>query len=275
MIDKFCVYPTLGNLPTSFSVSLTFEEQLLLFNKKLNEIIDVVNEFSLDVIQNMINDAIQNLQNYVDNENEKLYNYIDNNIETVKSYTDTKVTDSQNYLLSLINQKVNYLITYINNNDEILRSEMNLKFQELEEKINNISFDDIKIIDPTTGILNNIQNVIDNIYESLRYYGLTANDYDSLSLTATEYDSMNITALDYDLYGLQIFKKNSDDYMYNPFTGSYEKLSSVINYLANLHKESPITASEYDALELSADNFDEKQLSAYEFDFKALSLLSV
>lgn len=262
-IKKLCVYPTLGNLPTAYTVSLTFEEQLLEFNKKLNEIIDELNQFSLESIQNMIDYAINNLQNYIDTENKKLYNY-----------TDTQISNSQNYLISLINDKVNYLIQYINTQDNIIKNELKSKFDELDEKINNIVLKDLLLMNPTSGESNNIQDIINNLYDYLRYYGVSANEYDTLGLTADQYDNKNLTAIDYDLYAKKLLMKDFNNYMFNPFTGNLEKLSTVINYLADLHKQNPITALDYDDLSLTATNYDNKEISAYDFDFNAKTLLA-
>lgn len=91
----------------------------------------------------MIDNAIANLKNYVDNENIKLYNY-------VESYTDSQISISQNYLISLINDKFSYLINYINSQDNLVRYELQLKINELNKKIDEISFDGFEVIDPTS-----------------------------------------------------------------------------------------------------------------------------
>lgn len=56
--------------------------------------------------------------------------------------------------------------------------------------------------------------------------------------------------------------------------GKYENIKNVINDLANLHKQNPITAREFDDIELTSEQFDNKELSAYNFDFNAKTLLS-
>lgn len=140
---------TLGNLPTTYQNSLSYIEQLLLLNKKLNEVIDIVNQFELDTIQDMINSAINELKNYVDNQDEKLYNYIDTEIQNVKNYTNEQIEISQNYLITLINEKFLYLLNYINSNDNLIRQEIQDAISYLEDKINHITFDKLEIIDPT------------------------------------------------------------------------------------------------------------------------------
>lgn len=70
----------------------------------------------------------------------------------------------------------------------------------LRNEINAISLGQITLYDPTTGTLNPLQVVIDNIYNTSREEALTATEYDALDLTATAYDAYQLTAFDYDRY---------------------------------------------------------------------------
>lgn len=74
----------------------------------------------------------------------------------------------------------------------------------LREEIQAVSLGQITLFDPTTGSLNNLQVVIDNIYNTSREEALTATEYDSLQLSATTYDGYQITAFNYDRYGKTI-----------------------------------------------------------------------
>ena len=71
----------------------------------------------------------------------------------------------------------------------------------LEYEIQQISVGQITLYDPTTGTMNNLQTVIDNIYGTSREEALTATEYDALNLTATAYDAYELTAFNYDRYG--------------------------------------------------------------------------
>lgn len=71
----------------------------------------------------------------------------------------------------------------------------------LEYEIQQISIGQITLYDPTTGTMNNLQTVIDNIYSTSREEALTATEYDALELSATEYDAYELTAFNYDKYG--------------------------------------------------------------------------
>ena len=63
--------------------------------------------------------------------------------------------------------------------------------------------------------------------------------------------------------------------LFDPTTGTYEPLQTVIDNIYNLGRTDALTASEYDALELTATEYDAYQLTAREYDNNAKSLLIV
>lgn len=68
----------------------------------------------------------------------------------------------------------------------------------LENEIQNIAIGQIVVYDPTSGVMESLQTVIDNLYNNSREDALTATEYDALELTATQYDAYELTARDYD-----------------------------------------------------------------------------
>ena len=78
----------------------------------------------------------------------------------------------------------------------------------LRQEIQNVSLGQITLFDPTTGEMNNLQNVIDNIYGSTREEAITAGEYDALQLTANNYDERELTAFNYDRYGKTLLMGN-------------------------------------------------------------------
>lgn len=68
----------------------------------------------------------------------------------------------------------------------------------LEQEIQDISIGQITAFDPTTGTIEPLQTIIDNLYNSSREDALTATEYDALDLTATAYDAYELSARDYD-----------------------------------------------------------------------------
>lgn len=71
----------------------------------------------------------------------------------------------------------------------------------LEAEIDAVSVGQIQVYDQSTGQLENLQTVIDNLFNMGRSDALTATEYDALDLTATAYDAYDITAYNYDNNG--------------------------------------------------------------------------
>ena len=71
----------------------------------------------------------------------------------------------------------------------------------LREEIRQIALGQIIVFDPTSGMLNNLQDTLDNMYGATREEAITASEYDALELTATDYDDRELTAFNYDRYG--------------------------------------------------------------------------
>lgn len=61
--------------------------------------------------------------------------------------------------------------------------------------------------------------------------------------------------------------------VFDPTTGLYSPLQTVIDNLYNTSRDDALTASEYDALDLSATAYDEYELTAREYDVNGKSLL--
>lgn len=71
----------------------------------------------------------------------------------------------------------------------------------LHEEIQQISIGNITVYDPTTGLMSDLQIVLNNLYGASRGEAITAGEYDALELTASTYDGYDLTAQSYDLYG--------------------------------------------------------------------------
>lgn len=70
--------------------------------------------------------------------------------------------------------------------------------ERLSAEIEAITLGQIKVYDSSTGQLENLQVVIDNLFNLSRTDAITASEYDVLDLTATEYDAYDLTASQYD-----------------------------------------------------------------------------
>jgi ABC-type transporter Mla subunit MlaD len=199
-LQRFC--KTIGNLPSSYVDSLSYQEQL---NYLCHYIVDKVSPALKEQTE-----AIIEIKNYVDEyltdidvvkeqiaqlitDVNTLNNEVETNTENIAELNtkiDNEISSLKAYLEDMINENFNSLKLYVDTQDSIL-----------DEKINNIQIGAISVYNPTTGTLDPLQTVINDLYEMSNKDGLTASEFDGLELTATAFDSYEITAKEFDSEG--------------------------------------------------------------------------
>lgn len=193
---------TIGQLPTSYRESMSYEEQVLwLCNRlekeiepSLNEVIEILN--NLDINFDEIYTEIDTIKANVSILQTELLNTSNqvsinsNNISLLNNKIDSEITNLNNSLTELINNNYNVLKDYIDYNDSILN-----------DKIDNISTTGIMAYNPTNGLLEPLQKVLNDIAQATNKDGLTATEFDALELTATSFDAYQITAYEFDSQG--------------------------------------------------------------------------
>ena len=173
---------SLGNLPASYDESLSYLQKLFIFQKKLNEVINNLNELSILVgnlnIEEINNQIAQLQEDFITFENR-----INNNVQAQLD---------MNY-----NQVLNLMSDY----QSIFNSNLSNLQSELESQIREIELGNVEAYNPTTGIYENVSKVIMDIYSILRNNAVTCTEFDALELSATEFDSLQISAYNFDVNG--------------------------------------------------------------------------
>ena len=170
-------------ISSNYLDNMTYAEFLLGILKKMNEIIAVTN-----TQQEFIDEFNVKYQQLLE-EFEQLRSEFDALEDKITASMQAQLDEFEVKVRNLITATQNYLIAYTDSAEA-----------RLQGQIEAIQVGDIKVIDPTTGVLSPIQTVINNIAGSSAD-ALTASEYDALNLTATAYDNYNITAYDYDFKG--------------------------------------------------------------------------
>lgn len=145
--------------------------------------------------------------------------------------------------------------------DEYLTDISDIK-EEVEAIENSMAVLTQSIID-----LNNKIDGVDSKVDNLKTYtnNLVNESYDVLKNYVDaqdehlqeEIDNINIGAL----------------IIYDPTTGTYNSVQTVVNNLYQLSNKDGLTASEFDNLELTASEFDAYQITAFEFDSNGRNIL--
>lgn len=275
------------DVPTVYSNKQSYYECLCYLGYKINECINALNDYQ-DDYQKYTDDKVAELKDYVDGLNSKMKTYVDGRWNDLNTHINSVYTELNGDITTLdakldaeiarveadIAEKVEQLNQLIEKVDGDLREYVDLSIEQVYRYIRDYYVNSIKIYDPSTGVYTSIQQALENVYNAVRYFSITAEEFDGVGLTAKQFDDNNLLAAQFDLYGVFIFGKPSFLYMNNPLTGELQFYQDVISSLADLHRDNPITASAFDALLLTATAFDGKNITAENFDNNAANLLS-
>ena len=171
-------------ITTDYKNNLTEVEFLLGVLKKLNEMIVQVN---------------QNTE-FIDNysgEIEKLQNEFNDLVAENEQFKIDLQADINNQLNAFRNEVTNQITTQIN----ALKAYVDTQDEGLRQYIDDVALGQIVLYNPSTGEMQDLQTIINSLFEASRENALTATEYDALELTATAYDAYELTATQYDMDG--------------------------------------------------------------------------
>ena len=148
---------------------------------------------------------------------------------------------------------------------------------ELTEASKAMSDDIIELRSEMTSFEDEINQMIQNINDLLVEYDMkidrVANELyvyvDNKIINLKNYVDSQDSILDARIKDIEIGKIN----VYDPTTGLYSPIQTVIDYLYDMNRSNALTATEYDALELTATAYDTYDLTAREYDINGKTLL--
>ena len=170
-----------------FENNVTYIEFLTGILCRLNEVIDLVNKHEL-FIENYVG-KIEEIEVEMAKLQKDFYDYK----QELNQEIDNRLIDIQNSLNAQIASATAYMRAYTD-----------ARAQELQQNIDNIALGQISVYNPTTGQMEPLQTVINDLYDSGRDNAISATEYDALELTATAYDALEITAYDFDQNGKEL-----------------------------------------------------------------------
>lgn len=168
-------------ITTNYQDNLTYAEFLLGVLKKLNEMIDTVNEHS---------EFIDNYAGQIEEMQAELAQF---RADWAKYQRDLEASITAQ-ITAFKREVYGELTAQITQ----LRSYVDVQDTALKDYIDQVALGQIVLYDPTTGTEQPLQTVINNLYDQSRENAITATEYDGLELTATYYDGLDIKAYEYD-----------------------------------------------------------------------------
>lgn len=265
------------DIPSVYSNKQSYYECLCYIGYKVNECIDAINGFT-DAYKQYTDEKVSELKTYIDGLNRDIYNHItevETNIRHDMDTRDNELDEKINKVQTNLLDKISALNILIYDLNAETRAHIDTEVKKLYDYINDYVPNNMEVLNPVRGYRTSLNQALADMYDNLRYYALTCNEFDSLNLSCTEFDELSINCTEFDLYGAKRFRVDSNLYMHDPFTGKYVFYQDVIYKLAELHFDNPITASEFDALLLTVTAFQSKALSAYTFDSNAKTALKL
>lgn len=182
-------------------------------------------------------------------------------------------SDLANGIVEEFNTLVSAAYDYADMKDAQIVKQFNVELAEVNERIDELVFELPDVYNITKGYETSFVELVYDVYDATRDHAYTARNFDARGLTAAEFDALNETAYVLDTRGHEILYPVG--LVNNPYTGEKEPIDYVLEQIAQAAAgDNAITATEFDALDLSATEFDAKNLTAYMFDMYAKQLLT-
>lgn len=174
------------------------------------------------------------------------------------SMTSPFVYDSEESFLEMLRKFYKYLHELTEASKKMSDDIIDLKedMATVDEKIDNE-------INKINDILIEYNLKIDRVANELRVY------VDGEIANLRNYVDSKDSYLEEKIRQIEIGKIN----IYDPTTGLYSPLQTVINNLYDMGRSNALSASEYDALKLTATAYDAYQISARDYDVNGKSIL--
>lgn len=152
------------------------------------------------------------------NKNTEILENIDVNFDEINARIDKLNSDFENLVVSVENferetlnninvefqRQYNQLVSLMNDYQAVFNQNLENVYTTLNNRIDEVVLGQIDVYNPTTGQVENINKVLTDIYDSVRYDAITCTEFDALELTATEFDAVEITAFNFDNNGKSI-----------------------------------------------------------------------
>ncbi len=254
-------------LPAVYDDVLSYEEWLSKVIHKLNELTEYINHVMEEVderIDNKLAPVIRRIE-HLEREVSRLDQKIDTTTQELRDYIDAELVSIRNDFDVEINKY--YLLSKRYTDQKVGISSVDLRAQikAINDRITRLAKEFPLVYSPSKGYFTNVERSIVETWNSLRYFGIKAYDYDLMEFTAEAFERRCLQALQYDLNAMWIYRDELRE-MFNPFTGKHESIKSVVAYISNMLKWNGKKANQYDGYEFTAGEFDASTFSAYPQD---------
>lgn len=174
------------------------------------------------------------------------------------SMTSPFVYDDEESFLQMLRKFYQYLHELTN-----VTKELSDEVEEVKQDMDDLEASIQEEIDKINELLVEYDLKIDRVANELRVY------VEDKIVNLKNYVDTQDSLLDARIKDIEIGKIN----LYDPTTGLYSPIQTVIDNIYDASRQNAITATEYDALELTATEYDAYDLTARQYDTEAKTLL--
>lgn len=297
-------------LPLVYDESLSYYEVLCKVAKSVNETIESVNQLNDNLVDvnstvnhhteqiNAIAEEINNFESEINGKfdelvirieaelGEKFEDY-DRQFAALKEETQAELMALEKELKDFMELTFPQFEADIRQIIEEQLALIDAKFDSLEDDLKAYIYNELQkileeiphhvwVLDPTTGEYGDIQSVINNFYNVLRYFALTADEFDALGMTVDELEHIvvngvprGLTCLEWDMYAKLFINVDKDKGKVGSYlTGELVELEDNVNINNMLLKESGCyECEELDDIGGDCDTIDALEISAYRWDW--------
>ena len=257
-------------IPLVYDDSLSYYEQICKLTQAMQDVIENITadyEAYTDTKVGALREELTNRMTAFESEIMVILQEQTEYNETTRQWVQAEIFR----LETLLNEQLAYFYKVLIDNVAGMKLWYFIQIEKLKEEISCLA--NYSVINPITLQREMLQDVLNQLYENMRYYAFTAEEYDSLQLTARQYEDEMLTALQYDNWGKKYFKTNYNVLMFSPTSGRLVDYRQVISWLTDQHRPDSLTAIEYDYLLLTVDSYDSYELDINQYDFSAKTLL--
>ena len=249
-ITNICTRLWTPILPTVFSDTLSYMEQLSAFSKKLNELITSYNKFSGEY-ENYVKEQLAPYQSQLDNLDKRLNSVvkeINDNFDAFKVDVNARVNDQ--------NASIEQLRTDVNAKIDDYKADIYSKLSKTEKEIYaHVESEFLRLkTDLTTQVTIQLQ---------------------FLRRLIDLHDNNIKTWLEGRLSEFLSEIPRGQVIVTNPTNGTLDSLQQTLFDMYDYYRTDGLTAQEYDNLQLTASEYDAQGLTAYEYDFYATRTLQI
>lgn len=267
-------------LPATYDDSLSYYESICKLVTKMNEIITELNaidpESILKLVDDRVDERLVDLNRQMQNLTDRVNQVMGSVTSALEKYNNEITMEMHRQLTEmtvLLSTQLAALRIYVNNQDNMILSELRYQIELLKNQLPDLTT--VYVYSPFSSQIVDIQTAINEIWDNIKVYSLTADEYDDMKWTAEQYDGFQLTAYQYDYYSRRFIWKDPNFYMTDAWTGEQIHTKEELDKLATLHKVNSLRAGQYDALAFTVSQYELNSFTAEEYDWNSKNYLTL